>query len=309
MAFDSKIESVRVEKINLDMECYLDLMDGHGIRLTSVESFDKKNQKIYNGLQSEFFGSDFGDDNAFAERYSCKCKKYIGKMYEGMICDQCNTPVEYNEADLSKSGWIILDHFSVLSPIYAAKISDALGTSDGEKVLNKILEVDYPSDDGDILTEKELVELKKHPFMHKGTIWLKSHLMEVLEYYEKRKPSKSRLFKELKDDIGNVWTSSIPVYTAILRTELPGVKGSKLFKMRINTIYQSIIRISNYINSFGGLDDITSDNLITIDMELAAIHDELDDLFDETFKELTTKKGIIVSKVMGKLSSAHLKPL
>ena len=299
MAFDSKISSVRIEKLNLDLECYMDLLEGRGIRLQSVESFDKKNEKVEDGLQSEFFGSDFGDDNAFAERYSCKCKKYIGKMYEGMYCEKCGTYVEYNDADLSKTGWIIIDHFSVVSPIYAAKLEDALGTSDGEKVFNKIIEVDYPDEDAPPMTEKDLNELKKHPYMHKGMTWLKNNLFEVLEYYRIRKPSKAKLFKELEDDIDNIWTSSIPVYTAILRTELPGVKGNKVFKMRINTIYQSIIRISNYINRFGEVEDMTPDNLITVDFQLAAIQKELDDLFNETYKELTSKKGIIVSKVLG----------
>lgn len=297
--FDSKIESVQVEKLNLDMQCYIDLSTGTGIRLRSVESFNKKNEKIYDGLQSEFFGTDFGDDAAFAERYSCKCKKYIGKMYADTICEKCGTPVEFHDADLTKTGWIILDHFSVISPIYAAKLIDALGTSEGDKVFNKIIAVDYQEDSEEKeYTEKELAELKKHPFLHKGMIWFKENILGVLEYYEKKKPSKAKLFKELKNDVGNIFTSSIPVYTALLRTELPGVKGNKLFKMKINTIYQTIIRISNYINNVSP-DEFDSKKLNTINIQLAAIQAELVELFNETYKELTTKKGIIMSKVLG----------
>ena len=57
---DCKIEHVRVVKLNLDQVCAMDLQIGNGIRLDSVESFDKKhkNAKIWNGLQSEFFGTD-----------------------------------------------------------------------------------------------------------------------------------------------------------------------------------------------------------------------------------------------------------
>ena len=69
---DCNIEYASIEKIPLDLECWHDIATGNGIRLTSVESFDKKNQKIYNGLQSEFFGTDFSSDWAFKERYSCK---------------------------------------------------------------------------------------------------------------------------------------------------------------------------------------------------------------------------------------------
>jgi len=302
MAFDSKIESVRIEKLNLDLECYLDLIEKRGIRLQSVVSFDKKNQKVPDGLQSEFFGTTFGDDNAYAERYTCKCHKYVGKMYLGHVCELCNTPVEYNDTDLSKTGWIILDHFKVISPIYSAKLVDALGTSDGEKVFNKIIEVKRKECDDFgrpiSLSEKDLNELKKHPFMHKGMIWFHDHLDEVLKYYCDRKPTKKKLFKELENDIDNIWTSSIPVYSATLRTELPGVKGNKLFKMRINTFYQSIIRVANYINNIS-LDSMDIDKKIVINTQLAAIQDEINDIFNETYKELTSKKGIIVSKILG----------
>ena len=46
------VEHVRVVKLNLDAACQLDLQSGNGIRLTSVESFDKKdhNNKIYTGI-------------------------------------------------------------------------------------------------------------------------------------------------------------------------------------------------------------------------------------------------------------------
>ena len=76
------VEHVRVVKLNLDAACQLDLQSGNGIRLTSVESFDKKkgNEKIEEGLQSSFFGTDFSDETAFKERYRCKCGSLMGRM-------------------------------------------------------------------------------------------------------------------------------------------------------------------------------------------------------------------------------------
>lgn len=295
--FGSKIESVIPEKINLDFECYYDFLQGKGIRLESTDAYDKKGEKIFDGLQSEFFGTDFGDDNAFQERYSCKCKKYIGKAYDGLMCDTCNTVVEYSEADLSKTGWIIINDFSVISPIFYAKIADAFGSIGGEKVLEKILEVKYPDDDKHPeQIEKEEKELKLHPYMHKGLIWFKNNIWEVLDYYEKKKPGKRKLFDEIREDISSIFTSSIPVFSSLLRTELPGVKGHKLYKLKINTIYQSIIRISNFINS---ITTYNEENLLTIDIQLWAIQRELTDVFAETYKDLTGKQGIIMSNVLG----------
>jgi len=294
--FGSKIENVMVEKLNLNLECYLDFLNGKGIKIDSVESYDKNNDKILHGLQSEFFGTDFGDDYAFQERYSCKCKKYIGKMYEGEICDVCGTSVEYSDTDLTKTGWIILSSFSVISPIYYAKLTDALGSSGGEKVLGKIINVEVLDEESVECMEKFNMEKKKHPFINKGTIWLKEHLWEVLDYYEKKKPSKVKLFKELKEDIGLIFTSCIPVYSSLLRTELPGITGHKLYKLKINTSYQSVIRIANFVNS---ISDYSPEMLMSIDIQLAAIQKELTDIFTEVYKELTGKKGIILSKVMG----------
>jgi len=302
--FGTKIQKVRVVKLNLDFECYMDLLEGRGIRLQSPEAyhqktdkFTKKNEKVWDGLQSEFFGTDFGDDAAFQERYSCKCKKYIGKMYDGMTCEVCGTKVEYNDIDLTKTGWIILDHFKVISPIYAEKLSTALGTVDGEKVLNKILEVNYDEDGRQIFTENELAQLKKHPFIHKGMIWLQENIMDVLDYYEKRKPKQKKLFTELKNDVCQMFTSCIPVYSAILRTELPGEKGSKLFKLKINTIYQAIIRLTNFINNIPPDEFKEKEN--TINMQLAAIQEELAEVFTDTYMSLMKKTGIIYSKVIG----------
>ena len=61
--FGTSIQNVYIEKLNLDLECQMDLLQGKGIRLQSTESyhkkvdkFTKKSEKVYDGLQSEFFG-------------------------------------------------------------------------------------------------------------------------------------------------------------------------------------------------------------------------------------------------------------
>ena len=305
--FGTSISHVRVKKLNLDLECTLDILEGRGIRLRSTDAFHqkadkftKKSEKVWDGLQSSFFGTDFGDDAAFAERWSCKCKKYVGLMYKGKFCENCETYVEDTDIDLQKFGWIIIDDFKVMSPIYDQKLLDALGKVDEDRVLDKIIEVNYDEDGNQTFTDKELLQIKKHPYMHKGMVWLSNpaNLLEVLEYYEKHRPkTKANLFKELKDDLFNIFTSSIPVYSSILRTELPGEKGSKLFKLKINTTYGAIIRISNFINAIPK--EEYQEKLNTINMQLAAIQRELRVVFDDTYKSFMQKTGIIMSKVIG----------
>ena len=303
----SNIEYVRVEKIPLDLECWSDLASGNGIRLTSVESFDKKNQKIPTGLQSDFFGTDFSSDYAFKERWSCKCGKYMGKSYRGMICDRCGSKVEYQDIDLNRFGWVILDSFEVMSPIMYAKFSEALGKIDNDTVLRLILARRYEEEFGDKeYNDKELAILAKHPFSFKGMIWLRKHVHEVIDYYRRKKPGKAKLFDELENDQSLMWTHSIPVYTSLLRTEIPGEKGSKNFKLKINTHFRSLIRTSNDINTYtnqaaGGeaRENLDYQSLNFIDILLASMQKDIDAVFETTYNDLTDKTGVITSKVLG----------
>lgn len=253
--------------------------------------------------------TDFGDDAAFYERYSCKCKKYTGKMYLGKICDRCKSTVEYTDIDLERFGWIIVDNFKVISPIYDQKLLATLGKQDEDMVLDKILEVNYDENGKIEFTDKEILQLKKHPFTHKGMVWLSNpeNMLEVLNFYEKKRPkSKSKAFKELKDDVFNIFTSSIPVYSSLLRTELPGERGSKLFKLKVNTNYGAMIRISNFINSIDK--DDYHEKMNTINKNLYAIQKEIREVFNDIYQSFMKKSGIIMSKIIGKLlSSADVK--
>lgn len=303
--YDTKIERVAVETMDLDFECYYDLVSGKGFRVRSAEAYDSKKRKIPDGLQSELWGTDFGDENAFQERYSCKCKKYIGKMYAGRVCEQCGTVVDYVEPDVTKTGWIMLDYNrKFLSPIYGMKLSDALGKVDGIPVLDRILNSPYRNKDGseDItyeMREKEILEMKQHPFVGKGMTWFRENFTQVMDYYEKRKPAKAAAFHELKADQDKVFTSCIPVFSSILRIELPGQKDEKLFKQKVNTYFQSIIQTVNKINTYD-MEDANSEKIqIQIDKLLASGQKEIEELFMAIFKILDGKKGVIQSRVIG----------
>ena len=177
----STIVKVWVEKLDLDAECRRDLASGKGIRMNSEKAFTKKNDKVFDGLQSSFFGSDFSDEDSYNARYRCQCGSLVGKVYEGSVCPKCGTRVEYIEVELDRFGWIILDHAKTITPIYMEKLNEALGTVDGEKVLSRILQVGFQNDRMQV-PDKEADLLKKHPFIGKGCIWLSEHIDEVLDY-------------------------------------------------------------------------------------------------------------------------------
>lgn len=311
MAFETHIAEVTPIKCNMDIECFNDIQSGKGIRITSVESFEKKPDKhtkkmmkVYNGLQSEFFGTDFSDDNSYRERWRCKCGTYIGKVWahKDFLCEKCGTPVQMIEAELDKFGYIIMDKFMTFTPVFAAKLTEALGKVEGESILSKILEVKYIDDNGDTsYRQKEVELLKKHPFLHKGMIWLVDHIHEVLDYYEPKRSNHKGLFLELRADVDDMFTHCICVYSALLRTEIPGEKGSKEYKLKINTAYKTLVRLTNWVNanSYIPEEDRDVDWEHNIDAKLFAIYEEIMQIFDLEYATFQQKQGIIYSKIVG----------
>lgn len=311
--FGTDIIEVNPYTYDLNNECREDFLRGKGLLITEAESYDKQKKKLYHGLQSEFFGSDYGDDAAFADRYSCQCGKLKGRMYEHEICPECNTEVQYSDVDLEKFGWIIIDNeFSVINPIYYMKLEALLGKYDSsESVIGAIIKTHYKDDDGGILVgnsdtpaldEKDKLNIGKHPFIRRGLIWLKDHLRDVQDYYSRVKPNKKEAFQEIYDNIDKVFCYCIPVYSAVLRMEAPGQKGEKAYKVKTNTCYRSIIRsnqkISEIVADKDEGDEYTPEEVTTINRFLAQIQKDLHDMYEEEYNILEGKKGYIQGKII-----------
>lgn len=318
--FGTDIIEVKPFTYDLDDECKQDFLRGKGLLINEHESYDKQNQKIYHGLQSEWWGSDFSDDMAFADRYSCVCGKLKGQMFEHVICPECNTEVQYSSVDLEKFGWIIIqnnprskDQFYVINPIYYMKLEAILGKYDAtESVIDAIIKTRYKDDEGNpmvsnsnspALEEKDLMHISAHPFIRRGLIWLKDNLKEVLDYYSKKKANKKEAFQEIYDNIDKIFTHCIPVYSSVLRMEAPGQKGEKAYKVKTNTCYRSIIRSVNKINDIINDKDsddemYTQEEYTTVNRFLAQVQKDLHDLYEEEYNILEGKKGYIQSKVI-----------
>jgi hypothetical protein len=99
----------RTEEINWDEEFKSDILTGKGF-VAYERPFDKTRKKNMNGIHSPRFGTSFEDDNAFAERYRCQCGNMIGKIYEGEICKDCGTKVQFVDTDLKIFAWYHIKH-------------------------------------------------------------------------------------------------------------------------------------------------------------------------------------------------------
>jgi hypothetical protein len=68
-----KKQKVRVERLNWDAEYYSDIINGRGFTITEPAeiSLDGTKKKAMYGAQSPLYGTTYGDDQAFIERYRC----------------------------------------------------------------------------------------------------------------------------------------------------------------------------------------------------------------------------------------------
>jgi hypothetical protein len=170
-----------------------------------------------------------------------------------------------------------------------------------ESVLEGIINVVYHDktqtvDMGDV---KIKAAMEKHPFMRKGIVWLSENLMEVLDFYSKKcgKDAKKKArFDELYNNIDKIFCHCIPTYSSTLRIETPGNKGEKFFKVKVNSMFASIIRGFNKVNGFS--DHPTFMEYIEINRFLRAAQSEIQTIFDEEFDTIDGKKGVILGKVV-----------
>jgi hypothetical protein len=94
-----------------EQEFQEDLITGNGF-IVKAKPFKKKIKdkngdilqkgiKEMDGIHSPRFGTDWQDENAFADRYSCECGNLIGRVYNGRKCPKCGTKVQFVDVDLS----------------------------------------------------------------------------------------------------------------------------------------------------------------------------------------------------------------
>ena len=313
--FNTLARSMRVYTYDFDEEFKNDLANGKAIIIDNPEAFRKKNEKNETGLQSPFFGADYNNNEEYNQRFSCACGKMIGSMYADgyTVCPECGTLITKNETDLKKFGWVYLHGYKVLTPIYYEKLKKLLGAVDGKSYLDMILKIRYKKY-GEEHTPEEIDMITKYnfPYVGKGMTWLKDNISEILEWCKKKKSKRnakaSDLYDELYQDQYKMFCGALPIYSSAMRSEMPGEKDVKNYRMKINTCFQAIIRCANDIKATANSPrpDCLNDSLglIQTDKEkidelLLKIQENAASVFDEEYRIIEGKKGIIQSKLIG----------
>lgn len=296
---------VQLKKMNWDKECERDLVSNLGFRITepafkkttvkiienSKEVKKIKEEKTMNGIHSPLFATDYEDEDAFSERYTCQCKELKGRVYEGEICPICNTEVKFRDVDLRITGWIILDNHKIIQPIFYRMIKSIIG----EKILLEILEYNKDiTNDGQIKNK-----ISKNPYMGIGIIEFRERFDEIINYYKSKKKNKAELADEVLREKDKVFASCIPVFSSVLRPIL--FKGDSFLYNPIDKKYTPIYSLVCSLNAQNAVNKNNKNKKKRIDEHtmLFSLQIKLMKLWDLVFSLINQKDGHIKDQLLG----------
>ena len=296
---------VKLKKMNWDKECERDLVSNLGFRITepafkkttvkiienSKEVKKIKEEKTMNGIHSPLFATDYEDEDAFSERYTCQCKELKGRVYEGEICPICNTEVKFRDVDLRITGWIILDNHKIIQPIFYRMIKSIIG----EKTLLEILEYNKDiTNDGQIKNK-----ISKNPYMGIGMIEFRERFDEIINYYKSKKKNKAELADEVLREKDKVFASCIPVFSSVLRPIL--FKGDSFLYNPIDKKYTPIYSLVSSLNAQNAVNKNNKNKKKRIDEHtmLFSLQIKLMKLWDLVFSLINQKDGHIKDQLLG----------
>lgn len=210
---------IKFSRLNLESECYYDLKNDKGflIRDTPFSDVDKSIRNM-DGPRSPRYGTTYGDNNEFMDRYHCKCGKYVGAAFEGEICPECGTKIEYKDVDILYTGWLDFYPYKIINPLFYQRLQSALSRKNLENIISN---ENIITSSGKIRKHDDVLEVKKSMLTYHN-IGLKEfydNYEEIMNYYKQKRKIKAELIDSLIRDKDLVWTSKIPVYSTVLRPQ------------------------------------------------------------------------------------------
>lgn len=292
---------VKIVTCDWDNQCTLDLLGmgvGKGFRITEKGKTDTKHKPGYYSIHSPLYGTDFSDEHAFEDRYSCECGRTIGKNYamEKKKCPFCGSLVEFVDIDMRITGWIVLDRDFIIQPEYYNKIQSIVGN----KNLTNILKLKDESERNPAIRYDGI-----------GMIDFKDNFEEIMEYYIKKKPAKYDQYIFIMSHRDEVFAHCIPVYSSHLRPfvvraeEIKYSDEDKLFRrlytnsVLLNDRYELARRIENAKKRKSDGPRKKTINDLRKEGILYAMQTDLMTLWDLTFMMVKKKTGQIRDKILG----------
>lgn len=284
-----KKRKVKARRINWDVQFYTDLMNGDGFIITepAAVSLDGSKAKSYNGARSPRYGSTYGDEDEFMERWRCQCGTFTSRLFEGEVCPYCNHKVEYREVNIKMTGWITLGSNVCVNPYYYNILAKLIGkqvisdivigkhkiTLDGKKVKPDEEDYDAPP---------------SSPYAGIGVDAFFENFENIMKYFASVKKQKAMQILDLINVKRAVFTSHIPVYSTMLRGQ--SLTEDSFYFSKIDKLINTLFSLSEHIKNCV---DVERDYI------LSRIQMKVNGMFDENMKLLIGKDAHIRGELLG----------
>lgn len=197
-------------RYNIDTERRNDILDDNGFIISPTNGI-KKDMKDPNSIFSPKFGQSLTDITLFGgNKYKCKCGHVIRKFNEGCKCPACGDIVKNVGDNFSYTGWLVLKNHYYIHAGYYQSIRHFIG-----KDLDRILKLKRIIDEDGYEHDPE--KPANQPYYGIGMTLFKEKFQEIMEFYLKKSPAKIAYYHDIMDNIDDVFTQSIPVFTTLLR--------------------------------------------------------------------------------------------
>lgn len=286
----------RIITPNWDERARLRIAEGKDFRITEIGKTDTDNRAGMYSMHSPLYGTDFQDENAFADLWSCKCGALQGRNYADgkTICKKCKSKVEFVDSDLTVTGWIILDRDYIIQSTMYKKIESFIGVKQLALMLNY----------ADELEMKEI----EHPVPYQGIgmIEFREKFDEIIEFfYKKNRKTQMYIYLKMMYVSDNIFMHCIPVYTTALRQFI--IKGDDIKYSKTDTLFRKIFTNVSLLNDgfelqrrIEGRRKRQKDlSYLRRELILYRIQHDLDKLWDLSFDAIDKKDGLIKDQLEG----------
>lgn len=295
----------RFRDLNWEKEFKKDMILHHGF-VVKTRPFKKKIKdkdgnilskgiKEKYGIHSPLFGTDYSDDNAFAERYSCECGNVIGRVFEGTTCPKCGTKVKFVDVDLKMFAWLRINstQFKIIHPLMYKKLVAFFGSK--TKTLENMLEFKMDMTLDGHYKKIEKVDYKKHPYYGIGMLGFHEKFDEIMTYYYKKHKNKAELYTHIMQNKDKVFSNCVPVFSSVLRQVFFSSEDYKY--TGLDKYYNAIFGNFERLNEEH--DQVTDRNFAKINENLYRAQKNLNKAFDEIFTSIREKDGLIRRNILG----------
>ena len=244
------------------------------------------------GIHSPLFGTDWQDEHAFADRYSCECGDLIGRVFEGQKCPKCGKKVKWIDVNLNMFCYFVIENkkFSIIHPLMYKKLASFIG----KDTLAQIVEFKLEMKLNGYYEQPSNVDLNKYPFYGIGLVEFKNRFDEIMEYYKRKKKNKILIYEHIMDNKENIFVNEIPLYSSVLREVFMSNEDYSYIKIdkQYNALFGNVCKLNEET-------EVLNKNIAKINKNLFKAQNNLNEAWNLIFDSINEKEGLIRRNVLG----------